>query len=729
MHWKISLKTILRKPRKLYRLAVVLFVAIGAVTLSIRQAHGVVKVWKGTTSSSWNTAANWSPSGVPGSSDVATFDNTCTNCDVTIDTNASVAGMDMQSSYTGTITQTTFTISSGITGWTFNGGTLIGGVSATITSNGALTMNGGTITLSAGTWNQAGAFTMNGGTINLSSATWNQIGKNFSYTAGTINYSTSTVVFTGGNPAPTITGSLSLYNVKFNGGFNANSTSIASGTVITAVGTTTINPTFSSYGGCAGPGQISVQGNLVENGTAVTASSCVVSIDGTDNQTFSGVGTALLGKIIINKSSGTLSLSGTIHNGGASGSVFTHTAGIIDPGTSTMTITGVFSLYNVTLTGVDNATVTFASGTVVTALGTTTLLPSASYMRAVGPGQISAKGDIINTGSGVTWNHNMTFILNITGTGDQTFTGGNADWGSVIINKPSGTLHLVGTIVLDQSLTYTAGAVDYGTSTVNMPRGTVSGSIDLYNFTSIGYTDSDVLIIASGTTVTVHGTTTIGKSPYGQVNGPGTINALGNLTVNRISGNVNLKLSGGNNQSITNFVQGISGFAGTMTVNKTGGVVSLNIDVTAFLFTSLAVTSGIFNMNGHSIKVTALSIASTGSLRNTGAGGTLTLGGNAVNNGSVIIRGNNTCGGTDVVGISSNNTTPRAWSGSGTYIIEDATLNYTTISPATTVYSSTLTGTTTGFTNDASCPAHPSATGLPTGKINLGTGKITFSNM
>ena len=37
--------------------------------IASRSAHAVTKTWDGSSSTSWNVAANWSPSGVPGSSD------------------------------------------------------------------------------------------------------------------------------------------------------------------------------------------------------------------------------------------------------------------------------------------------------------------------------------------------------------------------------------------------------------------------------------------------------------------------------------------------------------------------------------------------------------------------------------------------------------------------------------------------------------------------------------
>jgi hypothetical protein len=58
------------------------------------------KTWAASGSSSWNTAGNWSPSGVPGSSDDVVFDGTSTQactCDVAID----IASLSVGSGYSG----------------------------------------------------------------------------------------------------------------------------------------------------------------------------------------------------------------------------------------------------------------------------------------------------------------------------------------------------------------------------------------------------------------------------------------------------------------------------------------------------------------------------------------------------------------------------------------------------------------------------------------------------
>lgn len=92
------------------------------------------RTWTGLGSdANWSTNANWNPSGAIGSGDNLTFDNTCTNCNSTVDTNVTVNQLTLSSTYTGTLT---------------NGNTLA------VTSQ--LIFQGGTLAFTGGTFNIAG---------------------------------------------------------------------------------------------------------------------------------------------------------------------------------------------------------------------------------------------------------------------------------------------------------------------------------------------------------------------------------------------------------------------------------------------------------------------------------------------------------------------------------------------------------------------------------------------
>lgn len=138
--------------------------------------------WLGTTSADWNNGANWAGGSAPGSGDtalfVAAFSNPCN-----INTNANVAGIDIESGYNSTITQNTGqTLTIGSSGYSQAGGTFTGG-NSTIDLNGTFTLSGGTLTATTGAmffsghWTHTGGgiFDNNGGTVRFDSS----VGRNF----------------------------------------------------------------------------------------------------------------------------------------------------------------------------------------------------------------------------------------------------------------------------------------------------------------------------------------------------------------------------------------------------------------------------------------------------------------------------------------------------------------------------------------------------------------------
>jgi hypothetical protein len=91
------------------------------------EAANTNKYWNPASGNSWNTAGNWSPSGVPGSGDVAIFDGTTNNANCTLDATVNVAGLALTNGYSGTVTQGTIAITVGASGWNQSGGAFSGG--------------------------------------------------------------------------------------------------------------------------------------------------------------------------------------------------------------------------------------------------------------------------------------------------------------------------------------------------------------------------------------------------------------------------------------------------------------------------------------------------------------------------------------------------------------------------------------------------------------------------
>ncbi|MBI5466014.1 MAG: filamentous hemagglutinin N-terminal domain-containing protein, partial [Candidatus Kerfeldbacteria bacterium] len=125
--------------------------------------------WNGGTGA-WATNANWVGGTAPGTGDVAVFDSTSTvNC--SIGANVSVAGISINSGYTGTITQTsTYTITIGSSGFSQAAGTFTGG-SGAITDSGNFTLSSGAFTSTSGTLSVAGDWSHTGGTFTHNSGT------------------------------------------------------------------------------------------------------------------------------------------------------------------------------------------------------------------------------------------------------------------------------------------------------------------------------------------------------------------------------------------------------------------------------------------------------------------------------------------------------------------------------------------------------------------------------
>ncbi|MCM2280956.1 MAG: hypothetical protein NDI61_03820, partial [Bdellovibrionaceae bacterium] len=104
--------------------------------------------------SNWNNTANWSTGVVPGSGQVAIFDDHCSgaSCNVTVNVDPNVGGVDMKSTYTGTITQSAgVIITVGSSGWLQAGGTFVGSSSTIMMTNfGKLNLQGGSFTSTSG---------------------------------------------------------------------------------------------------------------------------------------------------------------------------------------------------------------------------------------------------------------------------------------------------------------------------------------------------------------------------------------------------------------------------------------------------------------------------------------------------------------------------------------------------------------------------------------------------
>ncbi|MFA5870244.1 MAG: hypothetical protein WC941_11170, partial [Candidatus Bathyarchaeia archaeon] len=331
---------------------------------------------------------------------------------------------------------------------------------------------------------------------------------NWTYTAGTLDPGTSTLVFAGG----TITGSHTLNMVEIRG-----ATTVAAGTTLTVNSTLTlpspvaftVNGTVVANGeltltdgSVAGTGSVEARANLTQASTFDGGAGNLL-INGTGAQTFTGSATAIAGdvpNVTINKSAGTLTLSGTLRIVAAN---WSYTAGTLDPGTSTvifngvLTVTGSHTLTNVEFQGIGIKTV--AAGTTLTAGGTLTLTDG-----SINTGTVAAQGDVTvaSTFDG------GSSPLSFTGGANQAFTngGGVIPTGTWTVDKFAGTVTLASNLTLgsSQALDITSGTLDQGAS-LNLTAGaiTLGAGGTLQN---LGTGDLTIGVIVSNSgTITLNG--------------------------------------------------------------------------------------------------------------------------------------------------------------------------------------------------------------------------------
>jgi hypothetical protein len=459
------------------------------------------KYWNPPSGNSWNTAANWSPSGVPGSGDVAIFDGTTNNSDCTLDATVNVAGMVLTNGYGGTVTQgTTVAMALGASGWKQSAGTFAGGTNL-------ITLNGSCL-LSGGTFNAGNQIVKLVGDVSVARS-WTNSG-------GTFNAGSSTVWVYPDSGGLTISGSQTFNNLTLNGVYFSHYgyLTIPTGTTVTVTGTLDL------YDGAAanigviflGTGTIAAQGNITASYMRPNnsyAGTVRLLINGPGDQAFTNAGARLM-RVEVNKPGGTLSLAGTnvMAGDGTNPGYWTCTAGNINAGTSTtifygdnggLTISGSHALNNVLFDSVYNTrgdTISLGAGTTLAVAGTLTLgntnVVNNTKQPTLNGGAINAAGDVR-----ISLNNNCggTTPLRFVGAGTQrvSYAGTGANYFQLKTNsvdKSGGALTLATDLSLGSSgqiLIWTNGAVDLSSN-----RLTIAGNITIHpGATTLGVTVAD----------------------------------------------------------------------------------------------------------------------------------------------------------------------------------------------------------------------------------------------
>lgn len=311
------------------------------------------------------------------------------------------------------------------------------------------------------------------------------------------------------------------------------------------------------------------------------------------------------------------------------------------------------------------------------------ILPSNTYQPASGGGADVNTHDIEIDGT-FTADSNS---INISGSwvNDNTFTSGTsavtftATSGTEIIDNTNATLLYFNDVVfgsgsssatwqLDFELLVNGDlTIDFGTLNMNGEEVTVSGNFD--NNASFDASTSTLYILGSGNSTIDTGCSSVSSCPNQD---------FYVLEINKSSPTVEVTLN------------------------------NFGLSLENYFF----ISQGIFIQGAFNVWVAgtnAVTIGPNGTWSNTSTGD-LTLGGTFVNNGEVIMQGNGaTCGDADAISITSTvGATQRAWSGSGTFTMNDVSVQDQGGSAAITVYSGTsVSGNDTNWTFDAVCPAEP----------------------
>ena len=428
------------------------------------------------------------------------------------------------------------------------------------------------------------------GSLNL--ANFPGISNNFTYTAGTVNAGTSTFCFNHGSVAAySITGTLSLAGIEFSMNTSLSTLTLAAGTTLTA----TANLTITGTGGVLiNSGNINVNGNIILAGTSTGGGgTTTINIVGTGPETIDGTALIInqtrLPNININKATGTLSLTGNI----SFSANVTYTAGIVNAGTSVcyivnnLTMTGSFSLFNLTISAAGNTTLTIASGTTIT---TNTLdMENAGNYIVVNTGTIAVLGNIINNNSSTIGGGTGTILVN--GTGAQAITStGIADQGkfpSVTINKTTGTLTFPSLITVVGNWSYIAGTLDISSnnSTIVFAGNlTISGNHSL-NHISFEGSNNYTFTTTPATTLTVLGNMAI-TGTFNSTFLTGTINLIGDLNLTNTSigggGSTIIAFTGTTNQAIHSSLLVNQSTLPAVTINKSSGTLTFPALITVF---------------------------------------------------------------------------------------------------------------------------------------------------
>ncbi len=425
---------------------------------------GALRYWVASSAGTWNTTDNWAASSggssgasVPGSTDNVVFDSAGTqNC--TIDATVDVLGIDIQSGYSGTISQGANAVAIGSSGFSQADGIFTGGTETiTLDWEADFTLSGGTFTCSSGTTYFGDNFTHTAGGVFLH----NNGTVEFSDYDGTINVDTTETFYNfimnkhSQGAGRTLT--ISSGDLVVDGTLTWTNGSIATGT-IDANGVISIADTADGHGtnGILLVDGGSSQSFTIPNGAsapAITLNSAATTIQ------FEAGADCWIRALILQAgtfiaSSGTLTFADNFTH--TAGGTFSHNSGTVisDYYNTTFNVDPSETFYNLTLNKVsDNRYLTISSGDLIVN-GTLTINEG-----GIKTGTADVKGNVV---IGVAADRESGTIK-LSGTGNQIITGasGGEFPDTLTINKSSGDCDITGTCNPISDINVTAGTLTF----------------------------------------------------------------------------------------------------------------------------------------------------------------------------------------------------------------------------------------------------------------------------
>ncbi|MGE0590324.1 MAG: beta strand repeat-containing protein, partial [Cyclobacteriaceae bacterium] len=524
------------------------------------------------------------------------------------------------------------------------GGTLLS------TGGGITTLNVGDLTQTTGNFTSPTTLTASGG-ITLTSGTFTagtntNVGGNWTRNGGTFTSGTNTTF--NGTGAQVIGGS---QGTTFNNVATGSSTNTSTAAAITINGDLDIaDGTSLSIGGF----DFSVAGST-DVGAGASGSLSISSAAG--NKTFTGL--VDIGANASWNNSGNSALTFQNGIGKNASATFTAGSGLYTFNTNPQSLTGTFSIPNVTASGI---TLTNDGDlTVATALSGTALTQSANATLNIGGTSTittltaSALDNTVNYTGAAQTVHNINFFnLGLSGSGVKTLQAGTTSiQGDLSLSGTASTtavtaLTISGDVVLGAGATLSGGAFTHNVvgnwtnngGTFNGGAGTVNfngGGAQTINGSAVTQSFNNVTLNKGGGALTVGGSTaTLSLANFtqttGDFNAPATLNASGSITIssNTYTVGANTNVAGNFTHNGGTFTAG----AGTVTFNGAGQAINGSA-TTTFNNVTIGATSST-TVSTPAIVNSALSILD---------GGTLIVGGNDFTVNGLTTVGGGTSGG------------------------------------------------------------------------------------